>query len=61
MIGTFIDDANKALSKAKNWLRGNNRPHVLIGRTRKGFLLIDPRHKRGHYCQIVGKVYRKLS
>lgn len=61
MIGTYIDDANKALSKAKKWLQGNTRPHVLIGRTRKGFSLIDPRDKKQYYCLIVGKVYRKLS
>lgn len=61
MIGTYIQDPARALSKGKKWLLGNRRPHVLIGRTPKGFILIDPRDKAGHYCQIVAKVFRKLS
>ena len=61
MIGQYIEDPIKALEKAKKWLRGNNRPHILLGRTAKGYLLIDPRFKDGHYCQIVSKLYRKQT
>ena len=61
MISEWFIDPFEALDYGQLWLRGNNRPHVLIGRTRKGYCLIDPRKKKQHYCQIVAKLYRKLS
>ena len=61
MIGHYIEDAITAIDKGKRWLEGNRRPHVLIGRTSRGYLIIDPRRKEGHYCQIVGKLFRKTS
>jgi len=57
----FYTDPLAALDAALSFLRGNRRPYVLIGQTPKGFRLIDPRDKKQFYCQIVGKVYRKLS
>ena len=59
MIGRFIADPISILDKGRAWLKGNTRPHVLIGKTNKGYLLIDPRNKGQHYCRIVGKLYRK--
>lgn len=61
MIGNYIEDPNEALDKAKTWMRGNRRPHTLIGRTNKGYMLIDPYFKGQHYCQIVAKVFRKTT
>lgn len=57
-MSQYIADPFEALQAGKKWLRGNTRPHVLMGRTPKGYILIDPRHKDGHYCQIVAKLYR---
>ena len=59
MITDYIPDPSEAMQKAKDWLRGNTRTHALIGRTHKGYVLIDPRNKGKHYCQIVAKLYRK--
>lgn len=61
MIGSFIADPLSTLDKGRAWLKSNTRPHVLIGKTPKGYLLIDPRNKGGHYCQIVAKLYRKRA
>jgi len=60
-MSQYIENAVEALTKARKFLQGNTRPHVLIGRTPKGYLLIDPRHKGQHYCQIVGKLYRQIT
>lgn len=57
----YYTDPMAALDAAVAFLRGNTRPHALIGQTPKGFRVIDPRGKKQYYCQIVGKVYRKLS
>lgn len=61
MITDYIDDPSEAMQKAKNWLKGNTRTHALIGRTVKGYVLIDPRNKSKHYCQIVAKLFRPTS
>tara|TARA_R100000234_G_C4897672_1_gene134281 strand:+ start:191 stop:367 length:177 start_codon:yes stop_codon:yes gene_type:complete len=55
----YYNTGDQALDAAKKFLRGNKRPHVLISRNRKGFMVIDPRDKRGHYSIIIGKLYRK--
>jgi hypothetical protein len=55
----YFSTADQALDAAKQFLRGNKRPHALIGRTRKGFTVIDPYDKKGHYSRIIGKLYRK--
>jgi hypothetical protein len=55
----YYDTADQALNAAKKFLRGNTRPHALIGRNRKGFMIIDPRDKKSHYSKIFGKLYRK--
>tara|TARA_R110000823_G_scaffold203197_1_gene334039 strand:+ start:8140 stop:8319 length:180 start_codon:yes stop_codon:yes gene_type:complete len=56
----YYTDADEALGAAKSFLLKQARPHVLIGRSLKGYMIIDPRNAKSHYCQIVGKLYRKL-
>jgi len=61
MIGNYFEEPMEAIDKAKQWLKGNRRPHALVGRTAKGYMLIDPYYKDGHYCQIVAKLFRQTK
>jgi len=61
MITEWFTDPIAALDYGKVWLRGNTRSHILMGRATRGYCLIDPRNKDGHYCQIVAKLYRKQA
>ena len=56
----YHEKAEAALDAATAFLKKNKRPHALIGQTPKGYIVIDPRFKDGHYCQIIGKLYKKL-
>tara|TARA_Y100001972_G_C7582955_1_gene292371 strand:+ start:439 stop:615 length:177 start_codon:yes stop_codon:yes gene_type:complete len=55
----YYTSADLALDAAKEFLIANSRSHALIYQNRIGFMVIDPRDKRGHYSMIVGKLYRK--
>ena len=61
MLNRYYSSPYDALDYAKKFLGESRRKHVLIGRTPKGYLLIDPRNKKSHYCQIVAKLYNKQS
>ena len=61
MISEYFKDGMEAVDFGKLWLRGNTRTHVLVGKTPKGFIVIDPRNAKSHYCQIVAKLFRKQS
>jgi len=57
----YYTDPMAALDAATSFLRGNTRPYVLIGRTRKGYRLIDPMSDKKFYCKVIGKFDRKIS